>query len=124
MPIKIKRIYDAYDPEDGWRVLVDHIWSRGVSKEKAHLDEWYKELAPSTELREWFCHIPEKFSEFAKAYQAELDVNPKAQELISQIFSKSKEQQVTLLYGAKDREHNQAVVLRDYLNQNEQINNE
>ncbi len=117
MPIKIKRIYEVYDPEDGWRVLVDHIWPRGMSKERAHLDQWYKELAPSAELRNWFCHIPEKFSEFAKAYQAELDTNLKAQELIRQILSKSKEHQVTLLFAARDSEHNQAVVLRNYMNE-------
>ena len=117
MPIKIKRIYEPYEPEDGWRVLVDHIWPRGVSKVRAHLDQWYKELAPSAQLRNWFCHIPEKFPEFTKAYRAELDKKPIAQELTRQILSKAKESQVTLLYAARDSEHNQAVVLRDYLNE-------
>jgi uncharacterized protein YeaO (DUF488 family) len=117
MMIKIKRIYEPYDPDDGWRGLVDRVWPRGVSKERARLDEWHKELAPSTELREWFCHIPEKFAKFALAYWAELDSNPEVQELISQILEKSKENQVTLLYSSRDNEHNQAVVLRDYLNE-------
>ena len=117
MPIKIKRIYEPYEPEDGWRVLVDHIWPRGVSKVRAHLDQWYKELAPSAQLRDWFCHIREKFAEFTKAYRAELDKKLIAQELTRQILSKAKESQVTLLYAARDSEHNQAVVLRDYLNE-------
>jgi uncharacterized protein YeaO (DUF488 family) len=115
MSFKIKRIYEDYDPNDGWRVLVDRIWPRGVSKEKARLDEWYKAVAPSTELREWFGHIPEKFAEFARRYDKELDANTEAQEAISQLRAKSKETTVTLLYSAKDTEHNQAVVLRDYL---------
>ncbi|HBO33430.1 MAG TPA: DUF488 domain-containing protein [Anaerolineaceae bacterium] len=117
MMIKIKRIYDPCDPDDGWRVLVDRIWPRGISKERAHLDEWRTELAPSPELREWFCHIPEKFAEFSIAYRAELDNNPEIQKLIMQILEKSTISQVTLLYSAKDSEHNQAVVLRDYLNE-------
>lgn len=115
MKIKIKRIYDPYDTDDGWRVLVDRIWPRGISKERAHLDEWRKELAPSSELREWFCHIPDKFEKFSIAYQAELDNNPLAQEFIKQIVMKSTENQVTLLFSARDTEHNQAIVLRDYL---------
>lgn len=64
MPFKIKRIYGEYKPIDGWRVLVDRIWLRGISKKEARLNQWVKELAPSTELREWYCHIPEKFDEF------------------------------------------------------------
>ena len=115
MPFKIKRIYEAFDPDDGWRVLVDRVWPRGVSKEKARLDEWCKELAPSPQLRNWFCHIPEKFDAFTVQYRAELDQNPKIQEAIGQILGKSANGQVTLLYSARDTEHNQAVVLRDYL---------
>jgi len=117
MLIKIKRIYEPYDPDDGWRVLVDRVWPRGVSKEKAHLDEWRKELAPSTQLRNWFCHIPEKFDEFTGQYRAELENNTEIQELIRQIVAKSAETQITLLYSARDSEHNQAVVLRDFLNE-------
>lgn len=115
MPFKIKRIYDAFDPDDGWRVLIDRVWPRGVSKEKARLDEWFTELAPSTLLRKWFGHIPKKFDEFTTKYRAELDQNPEIQEAIGQILAKSKDSQVTLLYSARDTDHNQAVVLRDYL---------
>ena len=115
MPIVIKRIYEGYDPNDGWRVLVDRIWPRGVSKEKAHLDEWFKELAPSTVLRKWFGHIPKRYKEFSTRYWAELDQNSEIQEEIAQILAKSRKSQVTLLYSARDTEHNQAVVLREYL---------
>jgi len=89
MPFTIKRIYEAYDPNDSWRVLVDRVWPRGVSKEKAHLDEWCKELAPSTQLRNWFCHIPEKFDEFAVRYRVELVNNPEIQEVISKLWRKA-----------------------------------
>ena len=114
MPIKIKRIYEGYNPDDGQRILVDRIWPRGVSKEAAHLDEWLKELAPSTDLRDWFGHIPERFDEFCERYHAELDQNPTAQANIRQILEKSRSGQVTLLYSAKDTEHNQAVALLAY----------
>ena len=115
MPIKIKRIYEDYKPFDGWRVLVDRIWPRGVSKEEARLDAWRKELAPSNELRSWFDHKPERFDEFAKRYRAELYADPDAQTAITQILAKSMDNQVTLLYSARDTEHNQAVVLKNYL---------
>ncbi|MDD4043327.1 MAG: DUF488 domain-containing protein [Anaerolineaceae bacterium] len=115
MPFKIKRIYEDYEPTDGWRVLVDRIWPRGVSKEEARLDAWSKELAPSTELRKWFGHIPEKYNEFRKRYYKELDNNPEAQRLLTDLRSKSKDNVVTLLYSAKDTERNQAVVLLEYL---------
>ena len=115
MPIKIKRIYEAYNPDDGQRILVDRIWPRGVSKEAAHLDEWLKELAPSTDLRDWFGHIPERFDEFCERYDAELDQNPTAQADIRQILEKSQSGQVTLVYSAKDTEHNQAVALLAYI---------
>lgn len=112
MPLYIKRIYDAPSANDGFRVLVDRVWPRGVSKEKAKLDLWLKEVAPSTELRQWFGHKPEKFSEFHKKYRAELDKNPATIEL-KQLTAKHKT--TTLLYGAKDTKMNQAVVLKEYL---------
>ena len=115
MSIKIKRIYEDYEPFDGWRVLVDRIWPRGVSKEEARLDDWRKELSPSKELRVWFGHKPERFHEFAKRYRAELDANPDAQATITQLLAKSKDNQVTLLYSARDTDHNQAVVLKNYM---------
>ncbi len=115
MTINIKRIYDSYSPEDGWRILVDRVWPRGISKEKAHLDDWCKDLAPSNELRKWFGHIPAKFDEFSRLYYQELEVNAEAQADIGQILAKSKDGIVTMLYSARDTEHNQAVVLRKYI---------
>lgn len=106
--IEIKRIYDEASEEDGYRILVDRIWPRGVKKEDAQLDDWNKDIAPSSKLRKWFDHDPEKFDEFAKKYRKEL--KDKTEEL-EKIRSKAKKQTVTLLYGAKDTDHNHAVVL-------------
>jgi uncharacterized protein YeaO (DUF488 family) len=111
--VSIKRIYEMPGEDDGYRVLVDRLWPRGVSKEKAGLDEWLKDVAPSDELRKWFGHKPERFGEFRKRYQTELKANP-ATDQIRRIIQTHKD--VTLLYSAHDPEHNQAVVLRDYLN--------
>ena len=110
--ITIKRIYEPYDKDDGFRILVDRLWPRGVSKEKAHLDLWLKEIAPSTELRTWFNHDPEKWIEFEKRYKAELKDH---RALIQQILEQSIEKRVTLLYAAHDEKHNEAVVLEKYL---------
>lgn len=112
MTLAIKRIYLAAEPSDGYRVLVDRLWPRGISKVKASLGLWLKEVGPSTELRRWFGHDPEKFDEFARRYRAELDVNPAVDQLRKILTDYDA---VTLLYGAKDPQHNQAVVLRDYL---------
>lgn len=108
-PIQIKRVYEEALSSDGYRVLVDRIWPRGVSKEDAKLDEWNKDLAPSTELRKWFDHDPDKFEDFAKEYRKELEYN---KEDLKNLHEKAKVQKVTLLYGAKDTEHNQALVLK------------
>lgn len=110
--IAIKRIYDEPAADDGYRVLIDRLWPRGVSKEKAAVDLWLKDIAPSPELREWFGHKPELFPEFQKRYLAELAKNPAVHTL--QDLTKQ-HQIVTLLYAAKDTEHNQAVVLVAYL---------
>lgn len=110
--IKIKRIYEEPDSSDGFRVLVDRLWPRGVAKEKADLDLWLKELGPTSDLRKWFGHKPEKFNEFRKKYLVELANNPASREL-KDLAKKHKT--ITLLYSAKDEEHNQAVVLRDFL---------
>lgn len=112
--IRIARDYDDDDAgaSDGARILVDRLWPRGVSKSDLDYDEWIKEVAPSTELREWFDHDPTKWPEFRKRYRAELDDNPDA---VERLLDWCRKGSVTLLYGAKDREHNQAVVLRDYL---------
>jgi DNA-3-methyladenine glycosylase len=110
--VAIKRVYDAAEPSDGYRVLVDRLWPRGVSKEKAAVDEWLKEVAPSTRLRQWFHHDSSRFIEFHRRYLAELDGNPAVDQLRSIIDSHPT---VTLLYGARDAEQNQAVLLRDLL---------
>lgn len=114
--IKIKRIYEGYDEEkDGFRVLVDRVWPRGISKEKAHLDEWLKEIAPTKDLRKWFNHEDEKYPEFKKKYLAELQEKP-ASDAVAEILEIIKNHEVvTLLYGAKNETHNQAVVLQEYL---------
>jgi uncharacterized protein YeaO (DUF488 family) len=110
--IQIKRIYDDAGSDDGWRVLVDRLWPRGVSKEAARLDDWQKEVAPTTELREWFSHQPERFDEFRKRYREELSHSEALPGLMKELATKPK---VTLLYGAHDPIHNQAVVLQEYL---------
>ncbi|WP_052466021.1 DUF488 domain-containing protein [Mobilicoccus massiliensis] len=112
MTIRVKNVREEKAKADGYRVLVDRIWPRGISKEDLAADLWLKEVAPSTELRKWFGHDPDKFDEFARRYRAELDDNDAVAELRKVVDDHST---VTLLEGAHDREHNQAVVLRDYL---------
>lgn len=114
MDIAIKRIYESAEKKDGNRILVDRIWPRGISKEEAWLTEWMKEIAPSTELRKWFNHQEERFTDFAEKYKKELDKQP---ELVHKLKSLAKEKRLTLLYGAKDEKHNQAIVLKEYLKQ-------
>ena len=109
---KIERIYKSTAPDDSYRVLVDRLWPRGISKERAALNEWNKEIAPTDELRKWFNHDPEKFPEFSRRYMKELDNNPAAAEAKN---NWNKQSAVTLLYGAKDAEHNQAIVLKKWL---------
>jgi uncharacterized protein YeaO (DUF488 family) len=107
--IKIKRIYGAAEPSDGFRVLVDRLWPRGVSKEKAMIDLWLKEIAPSDSLRKWFGHDPERWEAFQARYREELQ---KKKELVAQVRQLEKEHTtVTLLFGARDEVHNQAVAL-------------
>jgi uncharacterized protein YeaO (DUF488 family) len=114
--IKLKRIYQPKSPEDGYRVLVDRLWPRGISQSKAGLDLWLKEIAPSDELRQWFNHDPKKWPEFQSRYQIELKT--KADEL-NKLKSLEKEQgTITLLYGAKNEQYNQAVVIAKLLSQN------
>ena len=112
MDIRIKRIYEDRAMDDGYRVLVDRLWPRGISKEGAHVDEWLKEVGPSNELRKWFGHEPPKYPEFKKRYAKELHEQP---ELLKHLRDLAKKQRVTLVYSAKDEEHNQAVVLREVL---------
>ncbi|MDR2728738.1 MAG: DUF488 domain-containing protein [Chitinispirillales bacterium] len=110
--LQIKRIYEAPSPNDGIRILVDRLWPRGIKKSEARLDYWFKEIAPSPELRKWFGHQPERFEEFSKKYTRELDNN---KTLIGQIKEMLKSKNVTLLYAAKNHEMNQAAVLRNYI---------
>ncbi|SNT09905.1 Uncharacterized conserved protein YeaO, DUF488 family [Micrococcales bacterium KH10] len=112
MTVTIKRIYDESSQADGWRVLVDRLWPRGVTKERADLDDWCKEVAPSPDLRTWWGHDPQTFDEFTRRYRAELKENP----AVAQFAASCREHdRVTLLYGAKDPQINHAAVLREYL---------
>jgi uncharacterized protein YeaO (DUF488 family) len=110
--IHIKRVYDPPDAADGARVLVDRVWPRGIKKDDAELALWLKDVAPSTELRRWFGHEPERWPEFQRRYRAELERNP---DPIAKLRELAKHGRLTLVYGARDTEHNQAVVLSDYL---------
>lgn len=110
--IYIKRIYDEPSDKDGYRILVDRLWPRGISKKDANLDEWNKEIAPSTELRKWFNHQEVSFEEFEKRYQEELKAK---QEELNRLKDLAKTNTITLLYGAKNTKINQAVVLRNLL---------
>lgn len=110
--IKIKRIYNEKAEEDGYRVLIDRLWPRGMSKDRAAIDLWFKEIAPSSQLRTWFGHKPEHFNEFREKYTNELSTNP-AVKMLENIASKYPV--ITLLYAAKDPAINHAVVLQEYL---------
>ncbi len=110
--IGLKRAYDAPAPNDGCRVLVDRLWPRGVTKDAAHIDLWLKEIAPSTELRQWFNHDATHWKEFQRRYLAEIRKHPEALEQLKTEVSKG---HVTLVYGAKDQEHNNAVVLKELI---------
>ncbi|MCC7050936.1 MAG: DUF488 domain-containing protein [Bacteroidia bacterium] len=111
--IKIKRIYDNPEVDDGYRILVDRLWPRGVTKERAHINEWNKEVAPSNDLRKWFAHKPENFIAFSSLYKRELQSK---KEILKQINAIKKEQNITLLYAAKDPKINHAIVLATVLN--------
>src|SRR5574340_1218888 len=104
MSIDIKRAYEPAASADGYRVLVDRLWPRGIRKEAAHIDRWAKELSPSTELREWFGHDPDKWREFQKRYRAELK-HADAQATLDDVSARASRGQVTLVYGTKDTEH-------------------
>jgi len=110
--VTVKRAYEPAGEEDGYRVLIDRIWPRGVSKERARLDEWARELAPSTELRRWFGHDPERFEEFRRRYLEELAAEG---EKLDELRHRATSGTVTLVYGARDSEHNDAVVLAELL---------
>jgi uncharacterized protein YeaO (DUF488 family) len=107
---RIKRVYELPDKHDGRRILVDRLWPRGLTKEKASIDLWLKDIAPSTELRKWFDHDPGRWEEFKERYLNELKGNSEQIQLLKQELDKGI---VTLVYGAKDEEHNQAVVIQE-----------
>ena len=112
MSIAVKRVYEPAAPSDGHRVLVDRLWPRGLTKEDAALDEWTKELAPSPALRKWFGHDPARWEGFRHRYASELDA---AAEYWRPLATQASRRRVTLLYGARDEEHNNAVALKCYL---------
>ena len=109
--IDLARVYDDADTR-GTRLLVDRVWPRGIGKDDLELDDWTREVAPSSELRKWFGHDPDRWDEFRRRYRAELDDN---EEAVERCLAWRRKVPVVLLYGTKDRDHNQAVVLREYL---------
>ncbi len=111
--IKIKRIYESVSVDDGYRILVDRIWPRGMSKEKAYIDLWLKEIAPSHELRKWFDHDPEKWQAFKERYFGELNSNLTVLKQLEKVISEY--EMITLLYSSKDQTYNQAIALNEYL---------
>ena len=113
--VRVKRIYDAPSKDDGVRILVDRIWPRGIKKTDAALDEWLKDVAPTSDLRQWFGHDPEKWPEFRKRYGEYLAENESARAAVDTIREHLKEKPVTLLFAAKDAEHNNAVVLAEFV---------
>lgn len=119
MDVRVKRAYAQPARNDGFRALVDRVWPRGVRKEDARIDAWWKAVAPSTRLRKWFGHDPERWEEFQRRYFAELDemADEKAEEdgALAELLSRARRGRVTLVYGARDEEHNNAVALRSYL---------
>ena len=112
MATKVKRVYDASAKSDGYRVLAERIWSRGLKKSEARIDEWLKEIAPSTSLRKWFKHDPRKWNQFKRKYVAELKEH---REEVEQLACEFRKRSVTLLFGSKDSAHNNAVALEEYL---------
>ncbi|MGX7108651.1 DUF488 domain-containing protein [Facklamia miroungae] len=116
--IKLRRAYDQKGRDDGYRILVDRIWPRGIKKEELSFSWWPKEIAPSKDLRQDFDHDPEKFSTFKENYQKELDNHSMKDELLEKVSKQLTKHHVTLVYGAKDEQHNQAVVLKEWLEKN------
>jgi uncharacterized protein YeaO (DUF488 family) len=116
MSVRVRRIYESPVPGDGYRVLIDRVWPRGIRKEAARLDEWCRELAVSTDLRRWFGHDPTKWAEFQARYRAELQ-QPERRAALHALADRARHETVILLYGARDEQHNNAVVLAAVLNE-------
>ena len=112
MPIFLKRVYETPDAEDGKRLLVECLWPRGLKKEEAKIDEWLKEVAPSTELREWYSHDPAKWAEFKKRYWKELETK---KDVVLRLAKESKENKVTFVFGSKEEKLNNANALKEYI---------
>lgn len=112
LDVATKRVYDPAEPDDGYRVLTDHIWPRGVSKERAALDEWDRELAPSGELRKWFNHIPDRFYEFRSRFEKELSAHA---DKLDELRDRARTGRVTIVYAARDEQHNNAIVVAEVL---------
>jgi len=112
LDVRCKRVYDEPDSGDGYRVLIDHIWPRGISRERARLDEWARDLAPSGELRKWFDHDPARFDEFRKRYRREL---AEQSDRLKELRDRARGGPLTILYAARDVQHNNAVVLAELL---------
>lgn len=112
MAVRLKRAYEQPEPSDGYRVLIDRLWPRGLTKEQAQLDEWARDLGPSTELRRWFGHDPAKFAEFRRRYSGELTAQ---EEKLGELRRRARAGTLTLVYSARDTEHNDAVVLAELL---------
>jgi uncharacterized protein YeaO (DUF488 family) len=110
--IRLKRVYEEPSKDDGTRILVERLWSRGLSKEKAAIDLWLKEVAPSADLRKWYGHDPDKWEAFRRRYRAELDAK---RDVLDDLKRRLKEGTVTFVFAARDEEHNSALVLREYL---------
>ncbi len=110
--VKIKRIYEPASPDDGKRIYIDRLWPRGMKKEEVKIDEWLKEISPSDDLRKWFGHDPSKYAEFKRRYKKELD---KRKETLERLRKEAKRETVTLLFSAKDVEHNNATVMQEVL---------
>jgi len=115
MAVTIKRVYEEPSESDGTRILVDRLWPRGLTKEKAKVDVWLKDIAPSTELRKWFNHEPSKWPGFKKRYQEEISSNIEVLNILKKHLASGK---ATIVYGAKDEEHNDAVVIKQYIDKN------
>ena len=112
--LNMKRVYEKAEKEDGYRILVDRMWPRGVSKEKASIDDWVKEITPTTAIRKEFNHQPQKFEWFKKVYLAELESNPDTESFVKQVFEQLKRTPVTFVYAAKDEQFNHVVILMEF----------
>ncbi len=112
MNIRLKRVYEKPDKDDGLRILVDRLWPRGLTKEKAHVDLWVKEISPTSELRKWFRHDPKKWDEFQERYKTEIRGKD---DLLTMLKRRAREGTITLMYAARDEKHNEAVVLKHFL---------